>query len=211
MTRWIPLALCAVALTGCRAFSQFHPPAVFDDDNSVNVAMLPDDWPEHQELTEIQQEVLEERGEPDLFRVWWDDRGRLVWGPEIWTRYRRQSMNDVMQTAHRHGAEMPFTLSWIYQDPDQHPFDRETLEVFRGEEVIFLDDDECLVEPIDDMLGTVLDYGDPEVVREPEDWRGVLSEAWQYYGRGRVFHYVDGDLVRVEVLPPTPVRVHSAF
>ncbi len=197
------LALALVALPGCR---RFYPPAVFDLD-SVNVASVPEAWPAEFELTPGQQEVYDERGAPDFLRARWDPRGTLMWGEELRMTYRRQRIVDIMHTRHRHGEPMPFDLSWIYQEEGQSRIRREPDEIFRGEEVVFVSDAEWEMIPVTDMLGTIIDCGDPEMRRAPDTWNDRVVDHWVYYKEGRIFHFIDGDLSEVERVAPMPVRV----
>jgi hypothetical protein len=196
-------ALVVVSLAGCE---RFVPPAVFDME-SVNVGRLPENWPEGQELTEAQEEVLAERGKPDFIRARWDAHGRLSTGDELWTRYRRQRVVDIMLMHHHHDLPLPFEISWIYQAPDQERFQRGPEEVFRGDEVIFLNNTEYDVQPVSDQLGVVLDHGDPEEIRASEHWQGHLMEHWVYFHAGLIFHFFDGRIDRVERIAQTPIRV----
>jgi hypothetical protein len=200
----VALCLGVVAVTGCDAF---QPPAVFNL-TSVNVASLPPAWPyEEPGLTHAQQEVLDERGKPDRLRARWDERGRLTWGTDLRGRFRRNSVQDIMLWHHHRKAPMPFDLSWLYQSPDQRRDQRVGDEVFRGEEIIFLDEERWEAVPISDQLGVILDYGDPEARDGPELRRGQEVERWRYYGEGRVFHFADGVIERVERVPGMPLRV----
>jgi hypothetical protein len=202
------LSLLLLCLAGCR---RFYPPVAFNL-RSVNVASIPPDWPYEDvkkfKLTEVQEEVLAERGRPDRFRVRWDEREEFIWGPELRQRFHRNSENDIMMWHHHRKAPMPFEVSWIYQEEGQSRYRREADETFRGEEVIFLDEHSYEIVPIDAMLGVLLDNGDPEKIDGPERWRGHELERWRYYQRGRVYHFLDGHLDRVETLPGMPAVIN---
>lgn len=201
----IAIVMTAIALTGCR---HYYAPANFDRD-SVNIATPPRDWPdaEHWTLTPAQQEVLAERGKPEVFRAWWDTRGRLTWGSDLAAQYRRQRVEDIMLYCHHHDLELPFQLSWIYQTEGQSFFQREGQEVFQGVEIYFIDDDRWEEIPLTDQIGVLIDYGDPESREGPEDWRGHVVERWRYYREGKVFHFVDSEISNVEILPSMPLRI----
>jgi hypothetical protein len=199
----ITLTALALLPLGC---TRFHPPAVFDL-QSVNVASLPPDWPEHQDLTPAQERVLEERGNPDYLRARWDRRGNFTWGDEVYTTYHRHRMIDIMLTAHHHGEPLPFDITWIYQEEGQHRTRRGPDEIFRGEEIVFLSDEEFEVEDVLPRLGVVIDHGDPEECRIPQQWRGHTLESWVYFHEGKIFHFLDDALERIEIIPRTPIRV----
>lgn len=202
--RWSVLCLAVVAAAGC---NRFEPVAVFDL-ASVNVASLAPDWPgDVGKLTPAQQEVLATRGRPDHLRARWDRRGNLTWGAELRMRYDRQRITDIERWHHHRDLPPPFELSWIYQAEDQDRVRRAEGEVFRGEEIIFLSPTEWEAVPVSDQLGTIIDHGDPEEIREPQTWQGHLLEHWVYFREGLIYHYVDGRIDRVERITPTPVRV----
>lgn len=197
------LAALALLPLGC---TRFYPPAVFDLD-SVNVASLPPEWPEHMELTPVQERILKERGNPDYLRARWDRRGNLTWGDEVWTTHHRSRVIDIMLTAHHHRTPIPFDISWLYQEEGQHRSRRGPVEVFRGEEIIFLSEEEFEVEEISPRLGVIVDRGDPEERRLPRQWEGHSLESWVYFHEGKIFHFLDEALERVETIPQTPIRV----
>jgi hypothetical protein len=193
-----------LAAAGC---SHFVPWADFDSMESVNVALPTGAWPEGFDLTPAQQEIFDARGRPDHFRARWDRRGRLMWGDEVRQRSNRQRVVDVMARAYHRDEALPFEMSWIYQDSSQGRQRTGDMDIFRGEEVIFTGDNDYDVEPVSDQLGVVIDNGDPEERREPQTSSGHTEESWVYFHEGRVFHFIDGHMVRVEHLPPMPVRV----
>jgi hypothetical protein len=199
----IVLAALALFPLSC---SRFDPPAVFNL-QSVNVASLPPGWPEHMALTPAQERVLEERGNPDYLRARWDRRGNFTWGDEVWTTHHRSRVIDIMLTAHHHDRPIPFEISWLFQEEGQHRTRRGPDEVFRGEEVVFLSEEEFEVEEILPQLGVIIDYGDPEERRQPRQWEGHSLNSWIYFHEGKIFHFMDDALEQVESIPPTPIRV----
>ena len=99
----LPALILIVGLVGFTAgCNRFKQPAVFGTD-SVNIAAIPPGWPEDYDLTPVQERVLEDRGRPEFFRARWDRRGRLTWGSEVWTTYRRQRVQDIISSELRRG------------------------------------------------------------------------------------------------------------
>lgn len=194
----------AIALGGCNRFVDW---ADFEAMESVNVAAPIGPWPEGFELTAAQQEVYDERGRPDFFRARWDRRGRLTWGDDVLQRTSRQRIRDVMARAHHRDEPLPFDVSWIYQAEDQGRNRTGDMDIFRGDEVIFTGDASHDVEPVTDMLGVVIDHGDPEDRRAGTPAGGHDIESWVYFREGKIFHFIDGHLARIERQPPMPMRV----
>lgn len=182
-------ARCFASLTRCGALAilaalglsagcaKKHCGYTFNRQRSINLSRPDKNWPCDSEkyLTPAEREIYELRGAPDLVRFWWKGGDEYARAIEV-----------PMKIEPRDLATIP--KSWIY--------------LFQGDEVIFRSPITHEVKPINDRLQVVIEAGDPENRRFIPDPLGEIEE-WQYYSRGMIYRFRDGELTG------EPRRIHD--
>lgn len=156
-----------------------------NSDFSVNVVEAPADWPDekrdwHEDpvIAAQQQRVYETYGKPDYFRFLWRRDGGVV---------RQADLYDLLYTNRRDPAdymrEQSLDLEWIYLDQGiTYRFTRSGPEQ----------------EPLTDALRVITDLGDPEEMKEHVEPDGTEALTYQYYSRGVIYYFRDGEKIREE-------------
>lgn len=155
-----------------------------DPEFSINVMVVPDfwpreeiDWPEDETLRRVQQEAWARYGTPDFLRFVYTVDRRIVKPSEAVEGHRMSG---------RRGSKPED--EWVY-------FDQGIVLRFKGTEVI--------ERPLDDMLKTIVLYGDPnEIKRWPE--LGVERTSFTYYDHGKTFNFGGGKLTDTYEFKPMP-------
>ncbi|MCB2156163.1 hypothetical protein KQI84_14900 [bacterium] len=154
-----------------------------DPEFSINVMAVPVDWPREEldwpdnpTLRRTQQEAWARYGTPDFIRF-------------IYTMDRRIVKPSEAIEGHRMAGK--FTeqeQEWVYLAD-------EIVLRFKGAETI--------ERPLDDILRTVVMYGDPnEIKRWPE--LGVERTSFTYYDAGKTFNFSGNSLSDVYEFTPMP-------
>ena len=179
------LALLILSLClglGCAWFSEVFSdsiPLYRFDPQSVNVAQVSENWPKDQaKLPKVQQEVIRQFGVPDYVHLWWNRNLPIT------------SADEVRSIRFQGGwTSKPLRTSWIYLEKRQ--------------EVDFKKNDDFDVKPLDERIRVLCEMGDPDQVKQYIQ-QGDRMESWIYYGRGRIYRFVNEKLVGTDNTPAIP-------
>lgn len=156
---------------------------------SINVIPVPRDWPDESKrdwasdpvLASQQQAVYEQHGPPDFFRVLWSRDGRLM-------TQREMNARAWMDRKQKQSKEAP-DFEWIYLDK------KVTYRFRKGSPTKGV---------LKDNIRIVTEYGDPQEIKDSMDVSRAPVQIYQYYDRGKVFYFRDGDLYKEENQTPMP-------
>ena len=147
---------------------------VFDPDYSVNTAAPGEKWPNMKKITGPQKEIYDKYGKPEAFQFVWNPDGKVVARSDLAKKLEKNKPKDLPP------------LKWVY--------------LKRGVVVSFTKTSYS-EEPVTDQLRTLLKYGDPEDVKEP-DQTTKLTE-WRFYGAGKLFKFTpEGRIAEQKDFPP---------
>ena len=182
LTTTIMIVLCVVCVLCCiscvrEKFLGISPQF------SINLAVPQADWPDPKTITPAHQAVLDQFGQPDFIRIWWDESGAVKTYLEVDRAISLKLYREKKWT-------------WIYKEMKK--------------EITFIGDNDFKTEPLTDKLEILCEYGDPENRKFSEDREsGQQVEIWQYYAKGKLFTFWDNTLVKEQTLPRLGTKIKT--
>lgn len=179
--QWVGLALIGLMLaSACGSWGQ--PKVVeLNDRYSLNVARTPRWFPDPKMIrTPAEEEILSKYGKPDYIRFWWNVDGELINSSDLSGRDQQQV-----------GEDMAYAdKSWIYY--------RDKREiVFRHDSNDYIEQD------LDEVIGLVCRYGDPNMIQGSRIVDDVLHETWTWIEHGWQYDLIAGKVVKRRRVPKT--------
>ncbi|MFW6255986.1 MAG: hypothetical protein ACOC54_04125 [Candidatus Sumerlaeota bacterium] len=178
------LALLATCLNGCTTFANwFSEEDKFFEVNpnhSVNVAWVEDDWPQDfEKLAPLEKEAYQEYGRPPMVHLWWHRQNPIVTEAYVFR----------LKTAHKKDFK-PRKVSWLYPE--------ENREIFFDKRTV-LD-----IKEISDKMKIIAENGDPDTIKYGKRLER-RTEKWIYYGLGKMYEFLEDDLIEVDEHSFTPI------